>query len=84
MYLGTSGVPNRRKSNAPGRNRTCDQRFRKPLLYPLSYEGGNCSIGLAARLSELGECRRGHAALAPVQLTGRQASILHDTRIPQF
>ena len=23
---------------APGRNRTCDTRFRKPLLYPLSYE----------------------------------------------
>jgi hypothetical protein len=26
-------------SSAPGRNRTCDTRFRKPLLYPLSYEG---------------------------------------------
>ena len=25
---------------APGRIRTCDTRFRKPLLYPLSYEGG--------------------------------------------
>ena len=25
---------------APGRIRTCDSRFRKPLLYPLSYEGG--------------------------------------------
>jgi hypothetical protein len=25
---------------APGRNRTCDTRFRKPVLYPLSYEGG--------------------------------------------
>ncbi len=24
---------------APGRNRTCGTRFRKPLLYPLSYEG---------------------------------------------
>jgi hypothetical protein len=24
---------------APGRNRTSDTRFRKPLLYPLSYEG---------------------------------------------
>ena len=22
-------------------NRTCDLRFRKPLLYPLSYEGGD-------------------------------------------
>src|SRR5581483_5418610 len=26
-------------SSAPGRIRTCDARFRKPLLYPLSYEG---------------------------------------------
>src|ERR687891_289382 len=25
---------------APGRIRTCDTRFRKPVLYPLSYEGG--------------------------------------------
>lgn len=25
--------------DAPGRNRTCDTRFRKPVLYPLSYEG---------------------------------------------
>jgi hypothetical protein len=24
---------------APGRIRTCGTRFRKPLLYPLSYEG---------------------------------------------
>jgi hypothetical protein len=27
------------RSRAPGRNRTCDSRFRKPLLSPLSYEG---------------------------------------------
>ena len=26
--------------SAPGRIRTCDARFRKPTLYPLSYEGG--------------------------------------------
>jgi hypothetical protein len=25
--------------SAPGRNRTSDTRFRKPVLYPLSYEG---------------------------------------------
>jgi hypothetical protein len=29
----------RRVFGAPGRNRTCDTRFRKPVLYPLSYEG---------------------------------------------
>jgi hypothetical protein len=27
-------------AGALGRNRTCDLRFRKPSLYPLSYEGG--------------------------------------------
>jgi hypothetical protein len=27
-------------ASAPGMIRTCDQWFRKPLLYPLSYEGG--------------------------------------------
>ena len=27
------------KLGALGRNRTCDPRFRKPLLSPLSYEG---------------------------------------------
>ena len=26
-------------SGAPGWNRTSDTRFRKPVLYPLSYEG---------------------------------------------
>ena len=26
---------------APGMNRTCDLRFRKPSLYPLSYGGGD-------------------------------------------
>ena len=26
---------------APGMNRTCDLRFRKPLLYPLSYGSGD-------------------------------------------
>ena len=36
---------------ALGRNRTCDLRFRKPLLYPLSYEGGDgakCGAKFAA------------------------------------
>ena len=28
-------------NGAPGMNRTCDLRFRKPLLYPLSYRGGD-------------------------------------------
>ena len=27
------------ESSAPGRIRTCDTRFRKPMLYPLSYGG---------------------------------------------
>ncbi len=29
---------------APGRIRTCDARFRKPMLYPLSYEGDGASL----------------------------------------
>jgi hypothetical protein len=32
-------IPRRPFAGAPGRNRTCDTRFRKPLLSPLSYEG---------------------------------------------
>ena len=37
--------------SAPGMNRTCDLRFRKPSLYPLSYGGGDgakCGAKLAA------------------------------------
>ena len=30
---------NRKTFNTPGRIRTCDSRFRKAVLYPLSYEG---------------------------------------------
>ena len=39
-----SGHPERTvfAGSALGRNRTCDTRFRKPVLYPLSYEGGDC------------------------------------------
>ena len=31
-------------TRAPGRNRTCDLRYRKPALYPLSY-GGDSGAG---------------------------------------
>src|SRR4051812_33901724 len=43
----TSGCPRWSKPvsagdrGAPGRIRTCGTRFRKPLLYPLSYEGSS-------------------------------------------
>lgn len=33
------GNPDGKRTSAPGRNRTSDLRFRKPSLYPLSYEG---------------------------------------------
>ena len=33
-------------AGAPGTTRTCDLRFRKPLLYPLSYGGGGWQLGL--------------------------------------
>ena len=35
----------RHHKSALGRNRTCDTRFRKPVLYPLSYEGEGCRRG---------------------------------------
>ena len=41
----------------PGWNRTSDRRFRKPLLYPLSYGGG-----FACNLSSCRASRRGYAS----------------------
>ena len=41
--VSASGNELRRLVRALGRIRTCDTRFRKPMLYPLSYEGGDCS-----------------------------------------
>ena len=38
----------RRPTDAPGRNRTSDTRFRKPVLYPLSYEGADRRIASGA------------------------------------
>ena len=35
----------RHRNGAPGRIRTCDARFRKPTLYPLSY--GSSAVWLA-------------------------------------
>jgi len=35
------------KSDTPGRDRTCDLRFRKPSLYPLSYGGGKSAAQTA-------------------------------------
>jgi hypothetical protein len=36
---------------ALGRIRTCDAGFRKPTLYPLSYEGGTCRPPVRALLA---------------------------------
>jgi hypothetical protein len=43
---------------APGRNRTYDTRFRKPLLYPLSYEGARPQRTCQQVSIRAGECRR--------------------------
>ena len=42
-HLRNMGIPLfcRHFNSALGMDRTCDLRFRKPLLYPLSYEGGD-------------------------------------------
>lgn len=37
---------------APGRIRTCDTRFRRAVLYPLSYEGGD----LYKNVSKTAQC----------------------------
>src|SRR5665647_458336 len=36
---GSRSRPVQARTGAPGWNRTSDTRFRKPVLYPLSYEG---------------------------------------------
>ena len=41
---------------ALGKNRTCDARFRKPTLYPLSYEGW--SIGMLPTVGASGADNR--------------------------
>ena len=50
-------------SGALGRNRTCDLRFRKPLLYPLSYEGNLLELMALRSLSRL--LARLHATEVP-------------------
>ncbi len=48
--------------STPDRSRTCDTRFRKPLLYPLSY-GGNLLLKSTTnlRLSQfIGEAGKTH------------------------
>ena len=48
MIIGTNvGVPR----GGPERIRTSDTRFRKPLLYPLSYGAGICAECRRARKS---------------------------------
>gem|GEM_PF-2396742 len=39
----------------PGRDRTCDPRFRKPMLYPLSYGGERVRPGKEVTLVRPGE-----------------------------
>ncbi len=58
-------------SCALGRIRTCDARFRKPTLYPLSYEGG-----MVARVEDMcgtgpTQSRRHLAPLQPMRGPGR-------------
>ena len=48
-------------SDTPGRDRTCDLRFRKPSLYPLSY-GGGCGFPRKNKGFRFGILRKGEAA----------------------
>ena len=59
--------------SAPGTNRTCDLRFRKPLLYPLSY--GGKPLKRLANLAHPAAGFKGHEAVTsllppPVALPG--------------
>ena len=62
-----------RKIGAPGTTRTCDLRFRKPLLYPLSYGGGD---------GPKRGPKFGHSALGyrPLRLAGKLVSSKSDHR----
>ncbi len=60
---------------APGRNRTCDTRFRKPLLYPLSYEGANAQLTCQPIPTTARECQR-----VPTAAAGRPAEHTWSTR----
>jgi hypothetical protein len=57
--------PQDSKHGAPGRTRTCDARFRKPTLYPLSYGGEYFCQGL--RLPKA-KPPRGRCTLVPIHL----------------
>jgi hypothetical protein len=48
-------------SGTPGRDRTCDLRFRKPSLYPLSY-GGGCVFPRKKTVFALGVYGRGRGS----------------------
>lgn len=52
-----NATSSQKKTSTPGRIRTCDPRFRKPVLYPLSYGG------VAVSLLEIGFVELGHAIL---------------------
>jgi hypothetical protein len=52
---------------APGRIRTCDTRFRRAVLYPLSYEGVRISWDPVASLADVG---RGLGAFRFAQVGG--------------
>src|SRR5262245_7194558 len=57
--LGLGRARRSRGVGAPGRIRTCDTRFRRAVLYPLSYEGAELSDGVSQGRREGGH---GHAS----------------------
>ena len=49
----------------PGRNRTCGTRFRKPLLYPLSYGAGSTCLLYPTSCAEIKPAARASDSTAP-------------------
>ncbi len=67
-----STASHRAADGALGRNRTCDTRFRKPLLSPLSYEGEGCRKGGGELLST--------GAVLEIEFTARRGPIAEGMR----
>ena len=68
-------------NGAPGRIRTCDTRFRRAVLYPLSYEGGRAELTgrqPAPRRSHLAGSAGEHKALSRYLVVGQMRGSKRD------
>src|SRR5437660_3227278 len=64
----------------PGRSRTADQRFRKPLLYPTELRGHRCRNPIISRRLLLKWGARGPTLVATIGLTPARRHLPPDER----